>query len=251
MRTIRVIGIGAGDPEHVTVQAINALNATDVFFLVDKGEDKRDLLDLRREVCDRYVEGSYRAVVIQEPPRDRTSPDYRSAVEDWRQRRADAFEAAIRDELAENDRGAFLAWGDPAIYDSTLGILEEIVRRGELEFELEVVPGISSIQALAARHGVSLTRVGRPLQITTGRLLAEGLSEDVEDVVVMLDGQGALGAVEDELDVYWGAYVGSDDEVLVSGDLNTVRPEIERMRAEARERKGWVMDTYLLRRRRR
>ncbi|NUR99455.1 MAG: precorrin-6A synthase (deacetylating), partial [Kribbellaceae bacterium] len=44
------------------------------------------------------------------------------------------------------------------------------------------------------------------------------------------------------------AYLGTPDELLISGPLHEVAPEIEKLRAEARERKGWIMDTYLLRR---
>ncbi|HWS92640.1 MAG TPA: SAM-dependent methyltransferase, partial [Mycobacterium sp.] len=46
-RHIHVIGIGAGDPDYVTVQAIRALNDTQVFFAMDKGEAKSDLVALR------------------------------------------------------------------------------------------------------------------------------------------------------------------------------------------------------------
>ena len=40
MRKVSIIGIGAGDPRHMTVQAIEALNAVDVVFLLDKGRRK-------------------------------------------------------------------------------------------------------------------------------------------------------------------------------------------------------------------
>src|SRR4051812_25560334 len=99
MRKILIIGIGPGDPEYVTVQAIKALNRVDVFFVVDKGREKQDLMALRQEICERYIEKrSYRTVAIPDPERDRTSAAYRSAVEVWRRQRADAYEAAIRDE---------------------------------------------------------------------------------------------------------------------------------------------------------
>ena len=44
MRRLLIIGIGAGDPEQVTVQAIKALNRADVFFVIDKGAVKQDLM---------------------------------------------------------------------------------------------------------------------------------------------------------------------------------------------------------------
>ena len=120
MRRISVIGIGSGDPEQVTVQAINVLNTVDVIFMVDKGEGKRELTDLRREICARYISGDdYRIVTAADPERDRRAAAYRAAVADWRGQRADSYERLIIDELGEQGHGAFLAWGDPAIYDST------------------------------------------------------------------------------------------------------------------------------------
>ena len=250
MRKVLLIGIGAGDPEHVTMQAVRALNEVDVFFVPDKGREKRDLVELRREICDRYIESrSYRLVEVTDPERDRTASAYRSAVEDWRRRRADIYERLIQDELAEDGRGAFLVWGDPSLYDSTLAIVDDILARGSVDFEVEVIPGISSPQALAARHGIGLTRVGRAVQVTTGRLLSEGFPEGVDDVVVMLDADCTFTTIdEDGIDIHWGAYVGTEDEILVSGDLRAVMGEIVRIRSEARARKGWIMDTYLLRR---
>jgi precorrin-6A synthase len=250
MRKLFVIGIGAGDPEHVTVQAINALNAVDVFFVLDKGRSKQDLLALRRQICERYITNDgYRFVEARDPERDRTAAAYESAVDDWHEQRAALYEKMISDELGDEDRGGFLVWGDPALYDSTLRILERITARGTLEFEYEVIPGISSVQALAARHRIMLNRIGEPIHITTGRRLAEGLPDGLDNVVVMLDGECAFSGLDgDDIDIYWGAYLGTDDELLLAGRLSEVSAEIERCRLEARERKGWIMDTYLLRR---
>jgi precorrin-6A synthase len=251
VRRLLIIGIGAGDPAQVTEQAIRALNTVDVFFVVEKGEEKQDLVNLRREICARYIESSdYRTIELRDPERDRCSHAYGEAVEAWRSARARQWEATIRAELAEAECGAFLVWGDPSLYDSTLAVIEEILARGELELDYEVVPGISSVQALAARHRIALNRIGRPIVITTGRRLSEGLHDDADDIVVMLDAGCAFRRFAGRpFEIYWGAYVGTPDELLVAGDVGAVVDEIERVRAEARERKGWIMDTYLLRRR--
>jgi precorrin-6A synthase len=252
VRRLLLIGIGAGDPEYVTVQAIRALNEVDVVFVVVKGEQKQDLVGLRREICERYIEGeSYRIVEIRDPERDRTAPQYAAAVQDWRRARADLWERAIGDELSADEVGAFLAWGDPSLYDSTIAVLDELRLRGGIEFAVEVIPGISAVAALTARHGIALNRVGEPVHITTGRRLArDGLPDNARDVVVMLDANCSFRTVADgATDIYWGAYLGTPDELLVSGEIGSVADEIERVRAEARDRKGWIMDTYLLRRR--
>ncbi|AWE53488.1 precorrin-6A synthase (deacetylating) [Streptomyces nigra] len=252
MRTIHVIGIGAGDPEQLTLQAVRALRDTDVFFILDKGEVKSDLTGLRRDMLDAHVpEGTYRIVEARDPDRDRSAGGaaYSPAVGDWRSARAGIYARLIADELGEDETGAFLVWGDPALYDSTLAILEEVLASGTVAFAYDVIPGISSVSSLAARHRTGLNRVARPVQITTGRRLAEGFPDGVDDVVVMLDAHQRFRQYADEdLDIYWGAYLGTPDEILVSGPIAEAAPRIERLRAEARERKGWIMDTYLLRR---
>jgi precorrin-6A synthase len=250
MRRVLIIGIGAGDPEQLTVQAIKALNETDVFFIIDKGTDKQDLTALREEICERYIENrAYRVVHALDPDRDRTAARYGPAVEEWRHQRAEIYEGLMAGELGDGECGAFLVWGDPALYDSTLAIIEQIIAKGTLDLEYEVIPGITSVQALAARHRVSLTQVGQPLHITTGRRLSEGFPENSDDVVVMLDAACAFaGVAQAGMKIYWGAYIGTKDEILVSGNLADVADQIQAVRREARERKGWIMDTYLLRR---
>ena len=253
MRRILVIGIGAGDPEHLTLQAVRALGEADVFFLLGKGAEKQELIDLRHGMLRDHARADHRVVEARDPERDRTPDRYASEIDDWRRRRGDLYEAMIRDELTEHGCGAFLVWGDPALYDSTLAILDDVLARGEVAFSHEVIPGISSVSTLAARHRVGLNRVGRPFQVTTGRRLAEGFPEGVDDAVVMLDARHAFSLLpperQAELDIYWGAYLGTEDELLASGPLPETAAEIEEIRSAARERKGWIMDTYLLRRR--
>jgi precorrin-6A synthase len=143
-----------------------------------------------------------------------------------------------------------LVWGDPAFYDSTLRILDQIRDRGTFEFALEVVPGISSVQALAARHQIPLTPIGHSVLVTTGRRLVDEWRGGANDVVVMLDANCSFLALgDDSISIYWGAYLGTADEILISGTIAERGGEIKATRAEARERKGWVFDTYLLRRR--
>jgi precorrin-6A synthase len=249
VRELLLIGIGTGNPDHVTVQAVDALNRAEVFFVVDKGDAKAELLELREEICRRHIrdQNGYRIVEILEPPRDRTAAAYEGAVEDWHERRAELFEEAIVTELGEVGVGALLVWGDPSLYDSTLRIIDRILARGRVQFDYSVIAGITSVQALTAAHRLPLNRIGEPVVITPARKLADG----VENAVVMLDaGFAAASLTDPDLTVYWGAYLGSADEVLIAGPLHEVAAEIERTKAELRAKHGWIMDTYLLRRER-
>jgi precorrin-6A synthase len=246
-RWIHVIGIGAGDPDYVTAQAVEALNDTQVFFAMDKGEPKHDLVALRRQICERFIrEPGYRFVELPDPERARAAPDspaYRQAVADWHTARAGIWADAFESELAADGVGAFLAWGDPSLYDSTLRILETVA--GSVDIDYDVIPGITAIQALTARHRIPLNDVGEPVLITTGRQLRDnGLSGSA---VVMLDADCSFRACPSQTRIWWGAYLGTPDELLASGTVGEIGEQIAEMRAEARGRHGWIMDTYLLR----
>jgi precorrin-6A synthase len=232
MEKVLLIGIGAGDPSYITAQAVEALNRVDVFFVLEKAAEQNDLVALRREIVDRYVKRSFRMVVANDPPRGRD-------VEAWREQRAALVAALI---AGESGVGAFLVWGDPSLYDGMIDILER------LGVAYDVIPGISAVSALAARHRVVLNRVAGDVLITTGRRVAAGLPDGARDVVVMLDPGQAFTALDGDWEIYWGAYLGTPDEILIAGRLREVADEIVRVRAEARARKGWMFDTYLLRR---
>ncbi|MDE1169066.1 MAG: precorrin-6A synthase (deacetylating) [Pseudomonas sp.] len=249
MKTILIIGIGAGHPEHLTIQAVNAMNRAQVFFLLDKGPVKHALGDLRRELCRQYVHhDNYRIVQAQSPERLRDDDAYAASVAALNGDKQALFERLIDSQMHEDECGAFLVWGDPALYDSTLRILQAIQAQGRLAFEVVVIPGITSVQALAAAHQVPLNRIGESLQITTGRRLAQGYPSQADTVVVMLDAQDTyLRYAAQDLDIYWGAYVGTPDELLIAGKLAEVGEQIRQVREAARLRHGWIMDTYLLR----
>ncbi|MEV4418374.1 precorrin-6A synthase (deacetylating) [Patulibacter sp. NPDC049589] len=250
MPQLLIIGIGVGDPDHVTVQAVRALDAFDVLFAVVKpGVDEP--LALRRTVVERHrTAGPYRTVELPDPPREReVDGDHRKAVAQWRAARTATWSAAIDDALGDDETGAFLVWGDPSLYESTLAIVQDVAAASARELAVDVVPGVSAVAVLTARHRIPLNRVGRAVQITPARLLADGMPADVDDVVVMLDAHATFASIDPAgIDIYWGAYLGTEDELLRSGPLADVAGEIAALRADAKARKGWMFDTYLLRR---
>jgi precorrin-6A synthase len=250
MRKILLIGIGAGDPEHVTMQAVKALNRVDVFFVMDKGPAKKKLVALRQEICRRYIEGtSYRVVEAPSPPRERTPVDYRACVEDLNNEKKAVFERLISTEMADGECAAVMIWGDPSLYDSTIRILDAIIADGRRDIDYEVIPGITSVQVLTAKHRTTLNRIGKPVEITTGRNLAAGWPDDADSVVVMLDGEDTYRRFADQdVEIFWGAYLGTPDEILISGKLEDVAARIYEARTAARAANGWIMDTYLMRR---
>ncbi len=252
-REVALIGIGAGDPNWLTLEAVAAIRELDVLFVVVKEDEYEEPVAFRRDLVARH-RGSdlpgLRVVELTDPPRPwRSTPDYPAAVTRWRQQRFEQWGAAIDGALGADETGGFLVWGDPSLYESTLAIVERIAEAAVEPFSVRVLPGISCVLALAARHRIPLNRQGRAVQISPARLLSDGLPDGVDDVVVMLDGKQTFATIDPAgIDIYWGAYLGTPDEILLSGPLADVREEITRVRAEAAARKGWMFDTYLLRR---
>jgi precorrin-6A synthase len=246
MITVLVIGIGSGSPVHLTGEARSAMNEVDVFLVADKGPATHDLAEVRRRLCADVIEHDcYRFVEVPDPVRDRTSDDYDSAVQEWHQARVAAYRDTLAGALPDGGTVGFLVWGDPAFYDSTIKIASAL---GD---EIRVVPGISSLQLLAAAHRIVLNQVGQPIHITTGRRLLAEYTPDLGDVLVMLDGDLAcegLVPLYPELEIFWGAQLGLASQALASGRLVDVIGAIRATRDAVRAQHGWVLDTYLLRR---
>ena len=150
---VRVLGVGMG-PHHVTAEVADALRSCDYAVAARKSADD-GLLAVRREICRAH---HLEVAEVDDPPRDRDDPeDYPAAVAAWHRARIAAYEDVLRE---RGGTAAFLVWGDPSLYDSTIRIVEELATRLPLEYD--VLPGVSAPQLLAARHRIVLHQVGQP-----------------------------------------------------------------------------------------
>lgn len=245
MTTLSLIGIGTGNPDHLTLQAIREINASDLVLIPRKGEGKADLAELRRAILREVLTNpATRVAEFDLPVRDEALADYRDRVEHWHDAIAAVWEAAMGSPRPA--RVALLVWGDPSLYDSTLRIASRLTPLPKVQ----VIPGITSLQALTAAHAIPLNTIGGPVTITTGRQLRDhGWPEGAETVAVMLDAGGAFSTLDPQgLTIWWGAYVGMPEEITLAGPLAKVAERILATRAEARARHGWIMDIYILRR---
>jgi precorrin-6A synthase len=238
---VRIVGIGMG-PQHLTPEAADALRDSDYVIAAEKREGDA-LLAIRREIAGTF---GLPVMAVPDPERDRDpvgDGGYTVAVAGWHAARAAAYEAV----LAElQGTAAFLVWGDPAFYDSTIRIVEAIAERGAVDVDYDVVPGISALQLLAARHRIVLHDIGRPLLVTTARKLSEAVADGQDNIAVMLGSEAPLDGLDD-WHIWWGANLGTTGEELVTGRVGDVAGLIGTARDRARDEAGWVMDVYLLR----
>ncbi|MCV7072076.1 precorrin-6A synthase (deacetylating) [Mycobacterium rufum] len=246
---IRVLGVGMG-PQHVTREVAEALRSVDYVLAAEKSDDDA-LLALRRAIVERHPgpRGPADVVAVPDPPRDRSAglstERYESAVTDWHDARAERYAEVLR---CRGGTAAFLVWGDPSLYDSTIRIVEKVRGQG-LDVDYDVLPGISAPGLLAARHRIVLHEVGRSVHITTGRRLQEAVAAGIDNIVAMLNPPPQRLDVSGLHDwtIWWGANLGAPGEQLLTGRLGDVLPALPDARAAAEARDGWVMDLFLLR----
>jgi precorrin-6A synthase (deacetylating) len=256
---IRVIGIGVGGPAQVTGEAARALATVDVFLILERADEPGDAVAARRAVCEALVpaDRAYRFVEVTDPrPASAHGGDvaaYGEGDHDGLDAWVDACEEAL-ERLADHETTiGFLVRGDAGLDELTLHVADALAARRIAQgskIELDVLAGVSAASVLASVHRITLGRNGAPVHVTTGRRLVDEYDVALGDVVVLGDDQLACSALVDafpDLEIFWGAYLGSPDELLLHGRLVDVVEQVRRARTEARQRHGWITDLYILR----
>lgn len=245
MKTLYLIGIGIGNPEHLTLQAIRTLNAADVILIPRKGEGKADLAETRRAICAEVVTNpTTRIVEFDLPQRDAAVIDYVQRVTEWHNKIAAVWKRSLAEIAGPKDRVALLVWGDPSLYDSTL----RIAARLSPSPQITVIPGITSLQGLTAAHAIPLNDLAAPFTVTTGRQLRDhGWPHGSNRIAVMLDGDCAFADLATPgITIWWAAYVGMPQQTILSGPLASTAERIVETRQRLRAQHGWIMDIYIL-----
>ncbi len=245
MFDLTLVGIGTGNPDHVTFQGAKAIRSADLILIPRKGENKADLAGLREEII-QAVTDTPPQIAYFDIPKRRSDDGYLRGVDEWHDAIALRWQEAIKAH-PKAQHVALLIWGDPSLYDSSL----RIASRLNPQPETRVTPGITALQALTAAHAVPINELGAPYVVTTGRRIREeGWPKDASKVAVMLDGECSFQSLEmKDYDIWWGAYVGMKEEILIQGPLAEVSGQILKTRAQARADHGWIMDVYLLKKR--
>ncbi|WP_037310332.1 precorrin-6A synthase (deacetylating) [Ruegeria halocynthiae] len=245
MYDLTLIGIGTGNPDHVTFQGAQAIQDADLILIPRKGENKADLAGLREEIIAAVTDTPPQIAYFDVPQR-RADDGYLRGVDEWHDAIALRWHEAILTHPGAR-HVALLIWGDPSLYDSSL----RIAARLEPQPMIRVIPGITALQALTAAHAIPINDLGAPYVVTSGRRIRdEGWPANASKVAVMLDGECSFQSLDmADYDIWWGAYVGMKQEILIKGHLDEVAGDILANRARCRADHGWIMDIYLLKKR--
>ncbi|HAS90326.1 MAG TPA: precorrin-2 C(20)-methyltransferase [Desulfovibrio sp.] len=163
------IGVGPGDSDLLTVRAVRVLEKVDMVFAASstKNEYSHSL-----EIASEFVRDDCEVVRLGYP----MTRDQDILNDAWKENCRIACEM-----LQGGKSAAFLTLGDPLIY-STFGYMMQTMKCLCPEVEFEVVPGITSYQAAAARSQQVLVESGQNLLLTSGVADPEKFAETLEMV---------------------------------------------------------------------
>jgi len=242
VKKVYLIGMGPGNLKYLTLEAVDLIKRLPLFLIPLKSSKKTYLTEKRKEILYKIrKDQNFKIVEIPFPERKR-SFQYKEAVISWRRKKAEILIKVLQKESTEE--AGFIVWGDPSIYDGHIEIFKDVQKQIPIEFE--IIPGISAFQILSAKHKIPLTKIAGSLLFTTPRGLKK-FSEIKENTVVFLDNYESYRKFnQEDLKIYWGAYLGTEKEVLLSGRLSEIKEKIIELRRKLRKENGWIMEIYFL-----
>ncbi len=177
------VGVGPGDPELLTVKAVNILRAADVIAAPQTEGGGQAALD-----------------IVREPIQDKPLLACAAPMSRDRSAALASYRKTARHICGLLDQGktvAFLTLGDPTVYSTYMNV-HRLVR--EAGYEAALVPGVPSFCAAAARLGISLCEGRERLLIVPAGY--QGLEEslDVDANKVLMKAGRSILELRDLLD---------------------------------------------------
>lgn len=176
-------GVGPGDKELITLRALRALKEADIIAVPLMRSGARTAFD-----------------IIEEYARDKEIMELLMPMTRDEQRLSENY-AAVADALSEKLRDgrdiAFITLGDVSVYSSCAQIERLIAARG---YETELIPGVTSFCAAAARLKVPLCERDEPLMILPASASETGDALSLKGTKVLMKAGGSMGAVLEMLE---------------------------------------------------
>ncbi|MEA4986822.1 MAG: precorrin-2 C(20)-methyltransferase [Anaerovorax sp.] len=179
------LGVGPGDSELMTLKAVRLIRECDIIVLPKSGQ----------EINAAYTIAKGSVPEIDQKELMEVSMPMTRDKEKLMQSHDLAADQII-EKLKEGKNVAFLTLGDPSIYSTYIYVHERVLEKG---YEAEIVPGITSFCAVAARLNEGLTEAGQPLHVIPASY--EGTEEALQltGTKVLMKSGKSIGRIKDQL----------------------------------------------------
>ena len=160
------VGVGPGDPELLTLKALRLIKENEVIAVPGK--------DIQASVAYQIVKGAY-----EDLDKKTLIPVAMPMTKDPQVLKANHDKAAdqVEDYLKKGKNVVFLTLGDTTVYSTYLYVHKRILERG---YEAEIVSGITSFCAVAARLNMGLVEADQPLHVIPATYKAQEMDEILE-----------------------------------------------------------------------
>ena len=146
------VGCGPGDPELLTIKALNLIKEADVIFVPTSKSDKPSIA---LSIVAKYINKSTKIINLVFP----MIKDKNSLKEYWKNNTSE-----ISEMVRTGKKTLYLTVGDPSLYSTWIYIHREL-KNNHKDIEIEIIPGITSIFAFAAESKISLVEGDEHLSV--------------------------------------------------------------------------------------
>jgi precorrin-2/cobalt-factor-2 C20-methyltransferase len=182
------IGVGPGDPELMTIKAKRILENADYIAIPKTSTEKASqaltiaegVLESRKELLELLFPMSFDEKILEE--------SWKTAM------------VQVREKLDSGKDIAFITLGDPTVYSTYMYLHKVLKHEG---YETEIVPGITSFCASAARAGISLGENKETIAVVPSAYECENLGDILDgfDNIVLMKVSKNLSKLKEELKV--------------------------------------------------
>lgn len=177
------VGVGPGDPELITRKAERVIRQSAVLAVPDAGRGEKTALNIVGELAEGKQLLSCAAPMVRD----------HEALDAAYERNADLVCAA----LDEGKDVAFITLGDPTVYSTYLYLHKKVVARG---YDAEIIPGVPSFCAVAARLGTALCEKSERLLIVPASHKNVTDCLDLDANLVFMKAGKEIGTLKETLD---------------------------------------------------
>ena len=201
------VGCGPGDPELLTIRALNLITEADVIFVPTSKLDKPSIA---LSIVAKYIKETTKIINLVFP----MVKDKDALKDYWKK---NTFE--ISQMVRTGKKTLYLTVGDPSLYSTWIYIHREL-KKNHKDIEIEIIPGITSIFAFAAESKISLVEGNEHLSIVPACYDLNKVKNTVKasDTIVFLkDGRYFDNVIEMLSDTGFG----EETQIAIAQDVST------------------------------